>query len=171
MRFWKHILTSPPKLFVKSRSITSAYTTNVLRQLYTDFPSTDPTVRVVMLLTVCLSDGTWGLTATPEAITTFRGKLEAIGLLPITKEDLFNIMVNPFVEKHALLFEYAKEEMEMNMKDVKDLALDVATKCLEIGSKVRTLFSVLHRLTPSRARLCVSSRNPMLSTLLCQKLL
>lgn len=93
-----------------------------------------------MLLTVYLSDGTWGLSAMPEAITSFHGKLEAINLLPLTKEDLFNIMINPFVEKHALLLEYAKEEMEMSMKEVKDLVQDVAIKCLEIGSKVRTSF-------------------------------
>lgn len=148
---------------MKSRSITSTYTINVLRQLYTDFPSTDPTVRVVMLLTVCLSDGTWGLSATPEAITSFRGKLEAIGLSPLMKEDLFNIMINPFVEKHALLLEYAREEMGMSLKDIKDLVQDVAIKCLEIASKVRTPFSPLHRLTPSRARLCVSFPNAILS--------
>lgn len=112
-----------------------------------------------MLLTVCLSDGTWGLSATPEAIASFRGKLEANGLLPLMKEDLFNIMINPFVERHTLLLEYAKEEMGMSMKDIKDLAQDVAIKCLEIGSKVRTLFCIFRRLTPSRARLCVSLPN------------
>ncbi|KAG9315906.1 hypothetical protein JVU11DRAFT_3556 [Chiua virens] len=131
------------KLFVKSRSITSTYTINVLRQLYTDFPSTDSVVRVVMLLTVYLSDGTWGHSplpsAMPEAMASFRGKLEAIGLLPVTKEDLLNIMINPFVEKHALLLEYAKEEMGMNTKDIKDLATNVAIKCLEIASKGKTL--------------------------------
>ncbi|KAF8555227.1 hypothetical protein OG21DRAFT_928362 [Imleria badia] len=133
------VVTELMKLFVKSRSITSTYTINVLRQLYTDFPSTDPMVRVVMLLTVCLSDGTWALSAIPEALTSFHGKLEAIGLLPLTREDLFNIMINPFVEKHTLLVEYAKEEMGMSMKDTKDLVQDVAIKCLEIASKGKTL--------------------------------
>ncbi|KAN0087454.1 hypothetical protein V8E55_006075 [Tylopilus felleus] len=133
------VVTELMKLFVKSRSITSTYTINVLRQLYADFPSTDPMVRVVMLLTVCLSDGTWGLSAVPEAITAFHNKLEVIGLLPLTREDLFNIMINPFVEKHALLLEYAKEETGMSAKDIKDLVQDVAIKCLEIASKGKTL--------------------------------
>ena len=93
-----------------------------------------------MLLTVCLSDGTWWLSAVPEAVSSLRGKLEAIGLLPLTREDLFNIMINPFVEKHTLLTEYAKEEIGMSAKDIKDLVQDVAIKCLEIGSKVRTSF-------------------------------
>lgn len=129
----------PFQLFVKSRSIISTYTINVLRQLYTDFPSTDPMVRVVMLLTVCLSDSMW-LAPMPEAVASFREKLEAIGLLPLTKEDLFNIMINPFVEKHNVLLEYAKEDLGMSAKDIKDLVQDVAIKCLEIGSKVRTSF-------------------------------
>lgn len=147
---------------MKSRSITSTYTINVLRQLYTDFPSTDPMVRVVMLLTICLSDGTWALTAMPEAVTSFHGKLEAIGLLPLTREDLFNIMINPFVEKHALLLEYAKEEMGMSVKDAKELVQDVAIKCLEIASKVRTSPRNLRKLTLLRARLCASLQNAIL---------
>ncbi|KAF8133652.1 hypothetical protein EV363DRAFT_927496 [Boletus edulis] len=133
------VVTELMKLFVKSRSITSTYTINVLRQLYTDFPSTDPMVRVVMLLTVCLSESTWVLPAMPEAITSFQSKLEAIGLLPLTREDLFNVMINPFVEKLGVLLEYAKEEMEMSVKDIKDLVQEVAIKCLEIASKGKTL--------------------------------
>ena len=101
-----------------------------------------------MLLTVCLSDGTWWLSAVPEAVSSLRGKLEAIGLLPLTREDLFNIMINPFVEKHTLLTEYAKEEIGMSAKDIKDLVQDVAIKCLEIGSKVRASF-LYFRLTHS----------------------
>jgi hypothetical protein len=156
---------------VKSRSVTSTYTINVLRQLYTDFPSTDPMVRVVLLLTVCLSDSTWGLSVVPEAVASFHGKLEAIGLLPLTKEDLFNIMINPFVEKHTLLLEYAKEEIGMCVKDIKDLVQDVAIKCLEIGSKVRTSLCTFHQLTPPRERLCGSLQNNILFMQLLQMLL
>lgn len=168
---WGFYSQSSFQLFVKSRSITSTYTINVLRQLYADFPSTDPMVRVVMLLTVCLSDGTWGLSAVPEAITAFHNKLEVIGLLPLTREDLFNIMINPFVEKHALLLEYAKEETGMSAKDIKDLVQDVAIKCLEIASKVRTSTRVFCELTPLRAKLCASLRKVILFMPLLQMLL
>lgn len=124
-----------------------------------------------MLLTICLSDGTWSHSAVPEAITSFHGKLEAINLLPVAREDLFNIMINPFVEKHALLLEYAKEEMGMSVKDIKDLVQDVAIKCLEIGSKVRIFMNMFHQLIPLRARLCVSWRNVILFMPLLQMLL
>lgn len=115
-----------------------------------------------MLLTVCLTDSTWGLPVVPEVVTSFHGKLEAIGLLPLTKEDLFNIMINPFVEKPTLLLEYAKDRIGMCVKDIKDLVQDVAIKCLEIGSKVRTSFCTFHQLTPPRARLCTSLQNHIL---------
>lgn len=144
---------------------------NVLRQLYTDFPSADPMVRVVMLLTVCLSDGTWGLSAMPEALVSFHGKLEAIDLLPLTKEDLFNIMINPFVEKHDLLLEYAKEEMGMSVKDIKDLVQDVALKCLEITSKVRTYLCTFRQLNLLRVRPCASLHSLIPSTTLLRMLL
>jgi hypothetical protein len=123
---------------VKTRSITTNYTVNVLRQLYADFTNTDPTVRIVMLLTVFLSDSTLVITAVPQALSSMKGKLGALNLLPLTKEDLFNVMTNPFVEKHTLLLEYAKEDMEMSVKEIKGLVQEVAIKCLEIGSKVDT---------------------------------
>ncbi|KAF9220958.1 hypothetical protein BS17DRAFT_786268 [Gyrodon lividus] len=133
------VVTDLMKLFVKTRSITTTYTVNVLRQLYADFPSTDPTVRIVMLLTVFLSDSTLLITAIPQALASMKGKLGALNLLPLTKEDLINVMTNPFVEKQTLLLEYAKEDMGMNVKEIKGLVQEVAIKCLEIGSKGKTL--------------------------------
>ncbi|KAF8840739.1 hypothetical protein BDN67DRAFT_968036 [Paxillus ammoniavirescens] len=133
------VVTELTKLFVKTRSITTNYTVNVLRQLYADFTNTDPTVRIVMLLTVFLSDSTLVITAVPQALSSMKGKLGALNLLPLTKEDLFNVMTNPFVEKHTLLLEYAKEDMGMSVKEIKGLVQEVAIKCLEIGSKGKTL--------------------------------
>ncbi|KIJ64454.1 hypothetical protein HYDPIDRAFT_175437 [Hydnomerulius pinastri MD-312] len=132
------LVTELTKLFVKTRSITTTYTVNVLRQLYADFPSSDPTVRTVMLLTVFLSDSTLSTTVTPLALATLKAKLEALNLTPLTKDDLLNVMTNPFVEKLTILLEFAKE-MEMSAKAIKDLVQEVAVQCLEIGSKGKTL--------------------------------
>ncbi|KAF9242591.1 hypothetical protein BU15DRAFT_86781 [Melanogaster broomeanus] len=126
-------------LFVKTRSVTTSYTVTALRQLYADFPSTDPTVRIVMLLTVFLSDSTSLIPASPQVVATMKSKLDALNLLPLTKEDLFNVMTNPFLEKHTFLLEYAKEEMGMTVKEIREHVQEVAIKCLEIGSKGKTL--------------------------------
>ncbi|EGN92146.1 hypothetical protein SERLA73DRAFT_173118 [Serpula lacrymans var. lacrymans S7.3] len=123
------------KLFVKTRSITSVHTIPVLRQLYTDFPSTDPTVRLVLLLTVFLSDTCLAHT-TP---TTLRSKLEPLGLIPLTKADVFNVLTNPFVEKHGPILDFAKEEIGLSDKDFKELVQEVAVKCLEVGCKGKML--------------------------------
>ncbi|KAH7885344.1 hypothetical protein F5I97DRAFT_1884682 [Phlebopus sp. FC_14] len=133
------------KLFVKTRSITTGYTINVLRQLYSDFPSTDPTVRVVMLLTALLADGILSSQACAASVALLKSKLELLNLLPLTKQDLFDAMTNPFVEKHAVLLEYAKEEMGMSPEVISDLVRDVAVKCLEIGSKGKTLHRLVER--------------------------
>lgn len=124
------------KLFVKTRSITSAYTINVLRHLYADFPSTDPTVRIVMLLTACLSDNAL---VQPNSSGTLKNKLEPLGLLPLTRKDIVDILTNPFVEKHSAVVDFAKDEMNLNSSDIKDILQEVAVKCLKIGSKGKTL--------------------------------
>ncbi|KAG0694532.1 hypothetical protein DFH29DRAFT_985243 [Suillus ampliporus] len=124
------------KLFAKTRSITSAYTINVLRHLYADFPSTNPTVRIVMLLTACLSDN---VLAQPNPSGTLKSKLEPLGLLPLTRKDVVDILTNPFVEKHSALVDFAKDEMNLGSSDIKDILQEVALKCLKIGSKGKTL--------------------------------
>ncbi|KAG1785964.1 uncharacterized protein HD556DRAFT_1434905 [Suillus plorans] len=124
------------KLFVNTRSITSAYTINVLRHLYADFPSTDPTVRIVMLLTACLSDN---VLVQPNPSGTLKSKLEPLGLLPLTRKDIVDILTNPFVEKHSALVDFAKDEMNLSSSDIKDILQEVAVKCLKIGSKGKTL--------------------------------
>ena len=82
------------------------YTIQVLRQLYVDFPSSDPTVRVVILLAVLLSDN-----YTHTTYVTLKPKFEQLGLLPLTRKDIYNIMTNPFVERYAPVSEFAVREM------------------------------------------------------------
>lgn len=123
-------------MFVKTRSITSHYTINVLTQLFADFPSTDPTVRLVMLLTVCLSDN---VLVQPNPSGTLKSKLEPLGLLPLKRKDIVDILTNPFIEKHSALVDFAKDEMMLSTNEIKDILQEVAVKCLKIGSKVSVL--------------------------------
>src|SRR5262245_37415834 len=91
------------QLFIKTRSVSMACTIQVLRQLYVDFPSSDPTVRAVILLTVILSDNC------PTHINpiSLKSRFEQLGLLPLSRKDIFNIMTNPFVERYASISEFA----------------------------------------------------------------
>ncbi|OJA08806.1 hypothetical protein AZE42_01301 [Rhizopogon vesiculosus] len=130
------VVTELIKLFAKTRSITSHYTINVLTQLYADFPSTDPTVRLVMLLTACLSDN---VLVQPNPSGTLKSKLEPLGLLPLKRKDIVDILTNPFVEKHSALVDFAKDEMDLSPNEIKDILQEVAVKCLKIGSKGKTL--------------------------------
>ncbi|KAH7921919.1 hypothetical protein BV22DRAFT_1131886 [Leucogyrophana mollusca] len=123
------------KLFVKTRSITASHNINVLRQLQADFPSSDPIVRVVMLLTVFLSDHV----QLHNSVGHIKTKLEPLGLLPLTRKDIVDVMINPFIERHLPIMKYAKEELKMSIKEIKELVQEVAEKCLEVGCKGKTI--------------------------------
>jgi hypothetical protein len=129
------------KLFVKTRSITTHVTMQVLRQLFTDFPSSDPTVRLVILLTIFLSDNC--LTHTTPA--SLKSKFELLGVLPLTRKDIYNVLLNPFVERYMPILEFAKVEVGLGGKEIRALIEEVAVKCLEIGCKVS--FPVLTLMT------------------------
>jgi hypothetical protein len=86
-----------------------------------------------MLLTACLSDN---VLVQPNLSGTLRSKLEPLGLLPLTRKDVVDILTNPFVEKHSALVDFAKDEMNLSSSDIKDILQEVAVKCLKIGSKV-----------------------------------
>jgi len=119
------------QLFVNTRYITTASTVSSLTQLYTDFPSSDPTVRLVLLLGVFINDHT-PLSATPIRL---KSKLEPLGLLPITRQDVFNLMINPFVEKYQSILEFARTEVGLNQKEIGVLVQEVAVRCLSEGCK------------------------------------
>ncbi len=78
------------------------------------------------------------------SLTALRAKLEGLGLMPITRRDIFNILVNPFVEKFTSLVSFASEEIGikedgskgMTESAVEELATAVAVKCFEISCKV-----------------------------------
>ncbi|KAI5986146.1 hypothetical protein EDD15DRAFT_2389952 [Pisolithus albus] len=124
------------QLFVKSRAITSSSTMNTLRQLYTDFPTGDPIVRTVMLLTVFLFDGS---SQPSSPLVSAKSKLQNLNLLPVTRQDLLVMLANPFIEKPQHILDYAREEMAMSSKAVNELIREVVVMCLGVGSKGKTL--------------------------------
>ncbi|KZT25395.1 hypothetical protein NEOLEDRAFT_1156310 [Neolentinus lepideus HHB14362 ss-1] len=127
------------KMFVTTRSITTVYTINVLRQLWADYPSDDPTVRLVMLLTVFLSDNCLAHT-TPATLKT---KLDALGLTPLSRKDIYDVLINPFVERYTPILEYGKVEVGLDSRGIKLLLEEVTLKCLEINCKGKMLKKLL----------------------------
>ncbi|THH16562.1 hypothetical protein EW146_g4100 [Bondarzewia mesenterica] len=120
------------KLFVKTRSITNTTTVNALRHLYLDYPSKDPTVRLVLMVTVFSGNGS---DMSPE---TLHAKVEALKLAPLTKRDIHNVLLSPFVDRHTNVMKYAKAHVGIRAKEVRVFLEDVAKKCLEISCKLMT---------------------------------
>jgi hypothetical protein len=83
-----------------------------------------------MLLTACLSDNV----LVPSG--TLKSKLEPLGLLPLKRKDIVDILTNPFIEKHSTLTGFAKDEMNLSMNEIEDILQEVALKSLRVGSKV-----------------------------------
>ncbi|KAF9463035.1 hypothetical protein BDZ94DRAFT_648521 [Collybia nuda] len=130
------------KTFLKTRSISSQHTIEILRYLFTDFPTSDPTARLVILVTVFVTSE--NLHSTTASI---HGKLDALGLLPLTRRDVYNILVNPFVERYQVLLEYAKREVTarengskgLSAVEIRQLVEEVGAKLLEVACKGKLL--------------------------------
>ena len=115
-------------------------TGEILVHLFTDFPSSDVAVRLVILVVIFVAAD--NLHMPPS---TIHRKLENLGLTPLTRRDVYNILINPFVERYISVMEYAQEEIGvkedgsqgMSGAEIDTLMEEVGTKCLEIGCKVR----------------------------------
>ncbi|CAL1713118.1 unnamed protein product [Somion occarium] len=135
------------KLFINTRSVAHLTTHAVLRQLFLDYPAKDPVVRVVLLLQIFLSErptqviNSNGRIVFADAyIRSCKEKTEALGLNPVTRDDLFGVLINRFApERFDGVLEYARRVMEMSRSDLEDLVQEVAFKCLQIGCKGRML--------------------------------
>ncbi|KAF7982917.1 hypothetical protein HWV62_25194 [Athelia sp. TMB] len=125
------------KLFIKTRSITNNSTIPVLRALYSDFPSTDPTVRLVIILTVFVP--TTPTTTPTMTAPAMRAKLESLGVAPLSRTDIVNVLLNPFIDRHRAVIDYAKVVIGMDPKEIHELVEEVAIKCLEVGCKGKLL--------------------------------
>ncbi|CCM03531.1 uncharacterized protein FIBRA_05665 [Fibroporia radiculosa] len=135
------------KLFINTRSISSLYTYSILRELHADFPSQDPTVRLVLLCTVFFSDGLpfptslhGSATSSNSYVNLCREKVDAMGLSPVTRGDLFDMLVNKFVpDRFGGIIEYGRVVLGMSKAEVDILLQEVAVACLEIGCKGKML--------------------------------
>ena len=116
-------------------------TGEILVHLFTDFPSTDVTVRLVILIVIFIAADNLHMPT-----SAIHRKLESLGLTPLTRKDAYNILINPFVERYLSVMEYAQEEIGvqedgskgMNTAETSSLMEDVGARCLEIGCKVRS---------------------------------
>ncbi|KAF9077828.1 hypothetical protein BDP27DRAFT_1379534 [Rhodocollybia butyracea] len=132
------------KLFLTSRSITSLTNQLNLRHLFADFPSSDPAVRLVILLTAFLSVEHGN---TQHCISSVKAKLEPLKLGRITLKDMLNLLLHPFMDRYTAVFEYMKTELEtmdqsrkgLNRGEMKLVAENVATRLLEIDCKGKLL--------------------------------
>ncbi|KAF8195571.1 hypothetical protein BJ912DRAFT_1021259 [Pholiota molesta] len=128
--------------FLTTRSISSVSTGDILLHLFADFPSTDVSVRLVVLVVVFIAADNLHMTH-----TALRSKLEAIGLGPITRRDIVNILVNPFVERYNAVINFARQEVNMGDDGLKglipqetdEIVEEVAARCLEIACKGKLL--------------------------------
>jgi hypothetical protein len=125
--------------FIQTRSLSSAVSIDILRYLYTEFPTDDPTARLVVLITVFITSE--NLQSTPD---TVQAKLDELGLSPLTKQDVCNILLSPFVDKYQVLLSYARKKVGqktdgstgLEEEDIFGIVEEVAYKCLEIACKV-----------------------------------
>ena len=77
--------------------------------------------------------------------SAIRTKLETLGVTPITRRDLFHVLINPFIERYHSVISFARQEVSvnndglkgMNVSEIESLVEEVASKCLEIACKVR----------------------------------
>ncbi|TFK24971.1 hypothetical protein FA15DRAFT_669031 [Coprinopsis marcescibilis] len=139
------------KTFLTTRAISHNATGDILRQLYSDYPSTDPTVRLVVIIAIFISAEN-SRTSTSQLHTI----LEATVLAPLTKRDAYNILINPFVEKYSAVLEYARQEIGfkedgskgLSASDARGLLEEVARKCLQIGCKGKLLSRLFEGFPP-----------------------
>jgi hypothetical protein len=97
-----------------------------------------------------------------------RTKLEPLGLIPLTRKDIHNVLVNPFLERYGPILEFAKSEVGLNNKETRELVEEVAVKCLAIGCKVCQVLDYInpHNLCPVIPTTLSKSQGRMLRKLL-----
>ena len=101
-----------------------------------------------MLITVFCTGPSTGLlyvdsSNIPNKLTSavLKAKLEHLGVLPLTRSDLVDILTSPWCEKPTPVFAWAKEEMSMEDQQLQALAEEVAVRSLGISCKVWARFT------------------------------
>lgn len=80
-----------------------------------------------------------GVTLT-EYVRTCKEKIAAMGLAPVRRSDLLEVLANKFAPDrfHGIL-EYGKVVMGLSKHDIEGLVQDLGIRCLEIGCKGKML--------------------------------
>lgn len=129
----------------------------VIKKLYEDFPSDDRTVRLVMLCNVFFADvkglpDDLSVTDTPslvEHVEKCERKIEKLGLGPVTRQDLLEMLTNKFTpDNFGGILEYGRTVIGLNAQEMEELTRDVALASLEVGCKGK-LLGKLVKLKPS----------------------
>ncbi|KAL0579125.1 hypothetical protein V5O48_002857 [Marasmius crinis-equi] len=128
------------KLFLKTRSVTTLESQSTIRHLFAEFPSSDSTVRLVVLLTVFMAADT-------DSLPTVKVRLEDLKIGPLTRRDIYNLLIHPMMDRCTTIFDYMRSEMEsldlgrkgLNSQEIRQIVDDVATRLIEIDCKGRML--------------------------------
>lgn len=117
------------KLCIRTRAITMPATGAALRYLWRDFPSSNSTARLVILLTVFIGGPT-------AAVDALHSDLRRLNLTPVSTEDIAHVLLSPFVEHFSSTLRYARTHCEINDETAfSSFLADVAVRCLEVASK------------------------------------
>lgn len=152
------------QLFLRTRSITHPGTILTLQTLFRDFahsfrsPSPtsalghqSPGPRQVMFITIFCASACSGIyfadhqeplplsLASHGKITCdiLRHKLKNLGLLPVTTQDLLDVLVSPWCEKPGPILTWAQEEIEMSTEELQALVEEAALQSLRTSCKVK----------------------------------
>ena len=129
----------------------------VIKKLYEDFPSDDRTVRLVMLCNIFFADvkgvpndlSETGTSSLVEHVEKCEGKIEKLGLGPITRQDLLDVLTNKFApDNFGGILEYGRTVVGLSAQDMDELRRATALASLEIGCKGRMLDRLV-KLDPS----------------------
>jgi hypothetical protein len=161
------------KAFLNTRRICISSCCSNLRRLYKDFPTSSPSARLVILLTLFYScvvaynpnasasstqatlqsnSGSSVQSSVSLALdnsvslfasTNLKEQLLQVGLKP-SRSDIINVLLHPLIEKPLPVLTYWRdvllEEEEENVDErIKELAEEVAVRCLPFGFKGKTL--------------------------------
>lgn len=95
-------------------------------------------MRLVVLVLVFLAADNLHMST-----AAIRSKLESLALMPVTKKDMVNVLINPFVERYNYVLDFARSEVTlkdgskgMSSAQIDDFVEEVGMQCLEIACKV-----------------------------------
>ena len=116
-----------------------------LRHLFVDFPSKDQTVRVVLLLQTFINTlGGQSSMNIPSFVPSCKEKIENLGLMPVKRTDLIEVLANNFAPEHfGGILEFGRVELKMSRNQVEGLVQELSFRCLESSFKGKMLKRLL----------------------------